>query len=172
MVYFPYLNHEWTGRFFCLWCRPFQTCGDYSMVSLYYYMGKLLIQLTLFVVFLLFFGLPSYRRYHEKVYDGFSTFPLCFHCRKETLSCRQKAFSDGKESWKARTFYFGNFLIFLDLEVLDNFFWYFLTRGPCQLFWYLLTRGSLSRLKREVCRDLNYLQWPSVQGFLLNDKQK
>ena len=65
----------------------FQTCGEHNMVSLYYYMGKLLIQLTLFVVFLLFFGLPSYRRYHEKVYDGFFTLPLCFQCR-------QKAFSD------------------------------------------------------------------------------
>ena len=71
----------------------FQTCGEHNMVSLYYYMGKLLIQLTLFVVFLLFFGLPSYRRYHEKVYDGFFTLPLCFQCR-------QKAFSDGKDLCK------------------------------------------------------------------------
>ena len=54
----------------------FQTCGEHSMVSLYYYMGKLLIQLALFVVFLLFFGLPSYRRYHEKVYDTMA-FLLC-----------------------------------------------------------------------------------------------
>ena len=31
-----------------------------------YYAGKLLIQLSLFAVFLLFFGLPSYHRYHQK----------------------------------------------------------------------------------------------------------
>ena len=35
------------------------------MVSIYY-AGKLLIQLSLFAVFLLFFGLPSYHRYHQK----------------------------------------------------------------------------------------------------------
>ena len=34
------------------------------MVS-FYYAGKLLIQLLLFVLFLLFFGLPSYQRYHQ-----------------------------------------------------------------------------------------------------------
>ena len=36
-----------------------------SMVS-FYYAGKLLIQFLLFVLFLIFFGLPSYHRYHQK----------------------------------------------------------------------------------------------------------
>ena len=35
------------------------------MVS-FYYAGKLLIQLLLFALFLIFFGLPSYHRYHQK----------------------------------------------------------------------------------------------------------
>ena len=36
-----------------------------SMVS-FYYAGKLLIQFVLFFLFLIFFGLPSYHRYHQK----------------------------------------------------------------------------------------------------------
>ena len=43
---------------------PFQK-REQTMVSIYY-AGKLLIQLLLFAIFLLFFGLPSYHRYHQK----------------------------------------------------------------------------------------------------------
>ena len=153
MVYFPYLNHEWPGRFFCSWCINFSDLW--------------------------------WTQYGEPVLlHGEAAHPIDALCRLSSLLWTALVPS---LSWEGLRwlFYFASLFSvptksffrwkrfvkgqnFLLLKLFD-ISW---PEGPCQLFWYLLTRGSLSRLKREICRDLSYLQWPSVQGFLLNVKQK
>ena len=65
MSFWLQLTHEklWLCNWLGLLLLP-ESPAD-AMVS-FYYVGKLLIQLLLFVLFLLFFGLPSYHRYHQK----------------------------------------------------------------------------------------------------------
>ena len=161
MVYFPYLNHEWTGGFFCLLCMNFSDLWwtQYGEPVLLHGEAAHPIGALCRLSSLLWTALvPSLS--WEGIRWLFYFASLFFSLPKGNVVLPTKSFFRWKRFLKSQ-----NFLLWKLFDIS----W---PGGPWQLFWCFLTRGSLSRLKREACRDLTYLQWPSAQGFLLDVKQK
>ena len=185
MVYFPYLNHELPGRFFCSWCINFSDLWwtQYGEPVLLHGEAAHPIDALCRLSSLLWTALvPSlsweglrWLFYFSSLFSvpkGNVVLPTKSFFRwnfflKDQNSLVRKLFDISWPGGPSQLFRYllsrgslSTFLIFLGHGVLVIFFWYF------------LTRGSLSRLKREACKDLSYLQWPSAQGYLLNDKQE